>query len=751
MTDEDNNQTSALLSFMMQKLRMPDASSSSAPNQPSGQSKSSTTQSQVAPQQSIGQRAATYGTSSLFLTDYEQHAWLGRGQLQVQETGQQDYARSSSGDSTATSASLSYRSESFETPGSNRRKASCTDSGFMPWSQDVDDVPIEVQQPVVQEIFSDQSLHTPVTCATQAPGIRMARHISYNSAHVQEREDVIPSRVVRPAAPPTTLQNQNFFSPSPSPSEYSLTRALLGFTELFTPSQTAGQLRPFVSSEGKPHSEDTSPLGIYFRERSQSADRMTDPGVPTRFLKVSNFDRKMSIWVARDAFKSFGDLRGTYTSFLISDGIVFLEFFDIRHAMVASKRLYSSPAFENSDIKVHFCPSSYIRRVLPECPINGNEGVLAVSLQAPILADNDLLRFLSTFGDIQSFQKEFNGWPPMILVEYYDTRHAALALSALREMHNNTRIHCQATFYQKNTFVGSSDWQQQQSILPIGYRMARTHSTPGNIMYPPSGSAGRGVESSRSSDQAGSPQSGNTVQRPGEQTLRTLSPTASDRRGLTHPDGDVVESRTREEHWRFATQSQKLPATERPRSPPLLMRTTSMISNTGQAQRDVVIPLAPSDKRTTFMIRNIPNKYTQSMLLECINETHFGKFDFLYLRMDFKNKCNVGYAFINFINIEVVASFVQQHVGRRWGRFNSDKVCGLSYATIQGRRALVDKFRNSSVMEEESSYRPKIFYTSGPNLGLEEPFPGPTLSKDSARGHGPARRRVSSAPPHNEP
>ncbi|KAG9069181.1 hypothetical protein KI688_010077 [Linnemannia hyalina] len=701
MTDDDNNQTSALLSFMMEKLRLPDASSSSAPNQLSGQSKSSTnTQSQ----------------------DYEQHAWLGRGQLQVQETGQQDYVRSTSDDSTATSASLSYRSEPFETPGTNRRKASCTDSGFMPWSQDVDDVPIEVQQSVVQETFSDQSLYTPVSGATQAPGICKARHISYNSAHVQEREDVVPSRVVRPAAPPTTLQNQSFFSPSPSPSDYSLTRALLGFNELFTPSQTAGQLRPFMSSEGQPHSEDTSPLGIYFRERSQSADRVTDPGVPTRFLKVSNVDRRMSIWVARDAFKSFGDLQGTYTSFLISDGIVFLEFFDIRHAMVASKRLYSSPAFENSDIKVHFCPSSYIRR-----------------------------RFLSTFGDIQSFQKEFNGWPSMILVEYYDTRHAALALSALREMHNNTRIHCQATFYQKNTFVGSSDWQQQQSILPIGNRMARTHSTPGDIMYPPSGSAGRGVESSRSNDQAGSPQSGNTVQRPAEQTLRTLSPTASNRRGLTHPDGDVVESRTREEHWRFAIQSQKLPATERPRSPPLLMRTTSMISNTGQAQREVVIPLAPSDKRTTFMIRNIPNKYTQSMLLECINESHFGKFDFLYLRMDFKNKCNVGYAFINFINIEVVASFVQHHVGKKWGRFNSDKICSLSYATIQGRRALVDKFRNSSVMEEESSYRPKIFYTSGPNLGLEEPFPGPTLSKDSARGHGPARRRVSSAPPHNGP
>lgn len=28
------------------------------------------------------------------------------------------------------------------------------------------------------------------------------------------------------------------------------------------------------------------------------------------------------------------------------------------------------------------------------------------------------------------------------------------------------------------------------------------------------------------------------------------------------------------------------------------------------------------DKRTTFMIRNIPNKYTQQMLIEFLNETH---------------------------------------------------------------------------------------------------------------------------------
>ncbi|ORY03700.1 hypothetical protein K493DRAFT_206720, partial [Basidiobolus meristosporus CBS 931.73] len=130
------------------------------------------------------------------------------------------------------------------------------------------------------------------------------------------------------------------------------------------------------------------------------------------------------------------------------------------------------------------------------------------------------------------------------------------------------------------------------------------------------------------------------------------------------------------------------------------------------------------DTRTTFMIRNIPNKYTQKMLLECIDETHKGEYDFVYLRMDFKNHCNVGYAFINFIDVSAVISFIEKRVGHKWGRFNSDKICHISYANIQGKSGLIEKFRNSSVMEKDPTYRPKIFYSSGPLKGLEEPFPG---------------------------
>ncbi|KAI4111671.1 MAG: hypothetical protein LQ345_006740 [Seirophora villosa] len=67
------------------------------------------------------------------------------------------------------------------------------------------------------------------------------------------------------------------------------------------------------------------------------------------------------------------------------------------------------------------------------------------------------------------------------------------------------------------------------------------------------------------------------------------------------------------------------------------------------------------------------------MLKEIVDETSQGRYDFMYLRI-----------------------------------------------AIQGKDCLVQKFRNSSVMLEHPSFRPKIFRTGvDPLGGTEEPFPGP--------------------------
>ena len=132
---------------------------------------------------------------------------------------------------------------------------------------------------------------------------------------------------------------------------------------------------------------------------------------------------------------------------------------------------------------------------------------------------------------------------------------------------------------------------------------------------------------------------------------------------------------------------------------------------------------AGEDRRTTLMIKNIPNKYTQKMLLTLMEE-RFARFqpfpfDFFYLPIDFKNRCNVGYAFINMTTPHAIPTLVEEFHGRRWPKFNSEKVCRIAYARIQGKNALVQHFQNSSLLHEDKRCRPVLF---GPN-GEVEIFP----------------------------
>ncbi|KAH0827964.1 RNA recognition motif 2-domain-containing protein [Lanmaoa asiatica] len=140
------------------------------------------------------------------------------------------------------------------------------------------------------------------------------------------------------------------------------------------------------------------------------------------------------------------------------------------------------------------------------------------------------------------------------------------------------------------------------------------------------------------------------------------------------------------------------------------------------------------DTRTTVMIKNIPNKMTDKELIAYINKICPRRIDFLYLRMDFQNGCNVGYAFVNFIGVEDLLRFAKTTLGEKWNMYSSEKVLQMSYANYQGKEALVEKFKNSCIMDEREEWRPKIFFSDpGPKQGLPEEFPKPTHMRRKER------------------
>ena len=61
--------------------------------------------------------------------------------------------------------------------------------------------------------------------------------------------------------------------------------------------------------------------------------------------------------------------------------------------------------------------------------------------------------------------------------------------------------------------------------------------------------------------------------------------------------------------------------------------------------------------------------------------------------------------------------FVQAFNGKKWEKFNSEKVASLAFARIQGKAALVTHFQNSSLMNEDKRCRPILFHSDGLEAG----------------------------------
>ena len=129
---------------------------------------------------------------------------------------------------------------------------------------------------------------------------------------------------------------------------------------------------------------------------------------------------------------------------------------------------------------------------------------------------------------------------------------------------------------------------------------------------------------------------------------------------------------------------------------------------------------------------------------DAIDKEHKGLYDFFYLPIDYSNKCNVGYAFVNFIDPQSIVAFCRYFNGRGWPDFNSTKICQITYARVQGKHEMINRFRNSNIMRQrDQSLHPLVFYSAGKSKGEPEPFPAPIDGWQHSRQGSSARDDVA--------
>ncbi|CAH2058288.1 unnamed protein product, partial [Thlaspi arvense] len=150
------------------------------------------------------------------------------------------------------------------------------------------------------------------------------------------------------------------------------------------------------------------------------------------------------------------------------------------------------------------------------------------------------------------------------------------------------------------------------------------------------------------------------------------------------------------------------PFADHSRSLHLETQNRSQLVDGGRYHIDLDRIATGDDSRTTVIIKNIPNKYTYKMLVAEIDEKHKGDYDFLCLPIDFKNKCNMGHAFINMVSPLHIVPFQQTFNGKIWEKFNSGKVASLAYAEIQGKSALASYMQNPSPTKDEKHLFPEV-------------------------------------------
>ena len=140
------------------------------------------------------------------------------------------------------------------------------------------------------------------------------------------------------------------------------------------------------------------------------------------------------------------------------------------------------------------------------------------------------------------------------------------------------------------------------------------------------------------------------------------------------------------------------------------------------------------DRRTTLMIKNIPNKFNRDLILNLINKNFEGAYDLFVMQTDSNGNKNFGYSFINFTSNYYIPYFYHLFNNKNWPNTNSKKVCEITYSKIQGRNNLISHYPNKYIYKndlvnkneiKEQKYKipykySSLFFKAYPNYTIEK-------------------------------
>ncbi|KAF8096388.1 hypothetical protein N665_0309s0015 [Sinapis alba] len=442
---------------------------------------------------------------------------------------------------------------------------------------------------------------------------------------------------------------------------------------------------------------------------------------PTRSLSLLYVPRDVTESTVRRDLEVFGDVRGVQME-RISEGIVTVHFYDLRDAKRAAREIcgrhmqhqerlggsvWSSRSSSSARGFVSGRPvwAQFIVPASNGVPGGCNQGTLVIFNLDPDVSSIALRQIFHVYGSIKEL-RETPYKKHQRFVEFYDVRDAAKAFDRM----NGEEI------YGKQVVIEfSRPGGFKNKFTP--FRQPQLPFQPRPILATPPLTQSITLMKDKSVNV--NPNNGVDV-------------VEASMRSLCIMDDDNNKNREGESE----TKSKNVAKWGKKKQMKSMELSQFLISEETMAD--------PScrDPRTTLMIKNIPNKYSQKLMLNmldnhCIHineaiieerdeqvahrDKPFSSYDFVYLPMDFNNKCNVGYGFVNMTSPEAAWRLYKAFHLQRWEIFNSRKICQVTYARVQGLEDLKEHFKSSKFPCEAELYLPVVFSPPRDGKQLTEP------------------------------